>query len=207
MSIRAAFFIDGFNVYHALDDLGANHLKWLNWWALAERIIPKHSEILTSVKLCTALKTTDPAKLIRQRKYLQALRSVGVDCLMGHFAEENRDCYRCGAQWIRTVEKQGDVNLAIAIIDDAHRNKFDHCYLVTADGDQAATAKLMKHGFPDKLLTTVVITGRSHNKMILNHADAKITISRDNLERSLFPKVIPGANAILRPAEYDPPGG
>jgi len=84
---------------------------------------------------------------------------------------------------------------------------FDHCYLVTADSDQAATARLLKSNFPQKRLTTVVITGRHHSKAILPHADAKITINVTHLERSLFPKLITGANAVLRPSEYDPPGG
>jgi hypothetical protein len=27
---RASFYVDGFNLYHAIDDLGDNTLKWLN---------------------------------------------------------------------------------------------------------------------------------------------------------------------------------
>ena len=28
--VRAAFYIDGFNLYHAIDRMGQPHLKWLN---------------------------------------------------------------------------------------------------------------------------------------------------------------------------------
>jgi hypothetical protein len=31
-AIRVAAFVDGFNPYHALRDLGRDHLKWLNLW-------------------------------------------------------------------------------------------------------------------------------------------------------------------------------
>ena len=207
MAGRAAFYIDGFNVYHAIDDLNQPHLKWLNWWRLAEILIPSVSETVAKVVFCTALKTSEPNKLIRQRRYINALEQHGVVCLKGHFASEDRGCRRCGHQWSAPVEKQGDVNLALHLIADAYNDLFDHCYLVTADSDQAATSQMLKANFPNKKLTSLVITGRSHSKHILSYADAKITINVGHLERALFPKFIPGANAILRPTEYDPPVG
>jgi hypothetical protein len=208
MPIRAAFYIDGFNVYHALDDLNQPHLKWLNWHALAARLIPSLSEELVKVTVCTAIKPPQASeKAARHRVYLRALASAGVVCLKGEFAEEHRDCRECGAHWEAPVEKQGDVNLAISIIDDAHRDVFDHCYLVTADSDQAATARMLKRSWPDKKLTTVMITGRTHSKALIDIADAKMTIGESALEWSVFPRVIEGAEAILRPAAYDPPAG
>ena len=206
MTTRAAFYVDGFNVYHSLDDLKKPHFKWLDWWSLGELLIPSQSQTLVRVAMCTAVKATDTQKLLRHRAYLRALESKGVDCLRGHFIDEDRDCRACGHKWRAPVEKQGDVNLAISLIGDAHKDIFDHAYLVTADSDQAATARMFKADFPAKRLTTVVITGRSHSKEILNLADAKMTVNESHIERSLFPRLIPGANAILRPAEYDPPG-
>jgi hypothetical protein len=206
MATRAAFYVDGFNVYHSLDDLNKPHFKWLDWWSLGELLIPSESQILVRVAMCTAIKTTDTQKMLRHRAYLKALESKGVDCLRGNFIEEDRYCRQCGHSWGAPVEKQGDVNLAISLIADAHKDIFDHAYLVTADSDQAATARMFKTDFPAKKLTTVVITGRSHSKEILNFADAKITVNASHIERSLFPKLISGSSAILRPVEYDPPG-
>lgn len=207
MLIRAAFYIDGFNAYHAIADLQRSHLKWLDWQALASILIPSKSEAVVKVCICTAVKTADVEKQLRHRAYLKALEHSGVECLRGHFANEERKCKSCGEVWRAPVEKQGDVNLALAVVSDAYDDVFDHCYLVTADSDQAAAARMLKAKFPKKKLTTVVITGRSHSKEILSHADAKITIGIGNLERALFPKLITGPQAILRPKEYDPPGG
>jgi hypothetical protein len=207
MPIRAAFYVDGFNVYHSLDDLQRPHYKWLDWWALGELLIPSKSETLVRVAMCTALKTSSPEKLTRHRTYLKALEARGVECLRGHFINEKRNCNRCSAEWQAPVEKQGDVNLAISLIADAHKDVFDHAYLVTADSDQAATARMLKADFPDKKLTTVVITGRSHSKEIVASADATMTINTGHIERCLLPKLLPGAEAILRPTAYDPPGG
>ncbi|ANP46258.1 NYN domain-containing protein [Candidatus Viadribacter manganicus] len=205
MTIRAAFYVDGFNVYHALKRLEQPHLKWLDWHALGTLLIPSRSETLEKVVICTAITTTNPGKQDRHRRYITALESKGVVCLRGHFADEERKCPDCSYTWEKPVEKQGDVNLALSVIDDAHRDNFDHCYLVTADGDQVATAKLLKQRFPAKRLTTLVITGHRHNHAILHVADAKITISENHLERCVFPKLVPGTPAVIRPSEYDPP--
>jgi hypothetical protein len=205
MPDRAAFYVDGFNVYHALDRLNRPYLKWLDWQALARRLIPQNSETLTGVTFCTAIVTADPGKQTRHRAYVAALQACGVVCRFGHFAREKRICKSCGARWETPVEKQGDVNLAVAIIDDAYQDTFEHCYLVTADGDQVATVRALKQRFPGKKLTTVVVTGSSHNKMIFSAADAKITISVEQLEWALLPEIINGPAPIRRPLEYDPP--
>lgn len=207
MPIRAAFYIDGFNAYHALDRLRKPHLKWLNWWALSTLVIPSKSEELTKVVICTASRSDDLQKQLRHRRYVAALEAAGVVCLKGHFADDPRSCLSCGNEWSAPVEKQGDVNLAISVIDDAHQDVFDHCYLVTADGDQAATARMMGARFKDKKVTSVILPGQHHNKVILSHGARPMTLNVGQLERSLFPKLITGAQAILRPAEYDPPGG
>jgi hypothetical protein len=181
MTIRAAFYIDGFNAYHALDALRTPHLKWLNWWTLAETLIPSQSQNLSKIVLCTATRTDDAGKQSRHRKYVAALEAAGVTCLLGHFSSEPRSCRRCGEHWQAPVEKPGDVNLALTMLEDAYDNVFDHCYLVTTDGDHVSTVKMIKKRFPHKKITTVVITGRSHNKILLSLADYKILLRKKKL--------------------------
>ena len=36
---RVAIYIDGFNLYHSIDELKRPQLKWLNLWALSELIV------------------------------------------------------------------------------------------------------------------------------------------------------------------------
>jgi hypothetical protein len=204
---RAALYIDGFNLYHAIDDLAENHLKWLDLWALGNLLIPSNTEKLVKVVWCTAVRTDDVQKMLRQREYIRALQGTGITCLEGHFAKESRNCKNCGGQWQAPVEKQGDVNLAIALIDDAYRDVFDHAYLITADSDQAATVGLLKSRLPQKKLTSVSPPGRSHCKEILSHDPAKIALGVSHLERCLFPKyvVVGGKPIATRSMVYDPP--
>ena len=209
MPERAAVYIDGFNLYHSIDDLGQNHLKWLNLWALGERLIPSRTQTLVKVVWCTAIRKDDVSKMLRHRNYIRALKGTGVTCLEGHFAREDRDCWKCGGSWQAPVEKQGDVNLAISMIDDAYRDVFDHSYLITADSDQAATVKLFVERFPNKTITSVSPPGRSHCKEILDQTDLKIAINQSHLEHCLFPRalIVEGKVIAMRDASYDPPKG
>lgn len=209
---RSAFYIDGFNLYHAIADLGAPHLKWLNLWALANRLIPSQSETLVKVVWCSAVITKHNDKMLRHRAYRKALEAAGVTCLGGHFVREPRKCRaRCQEEWEAWAEKEGDVNVAISLIDDAHRDLFDVAYLVTADSDQAATARLLKERFPDKSLISVAPPGRRHSKAILAHTPSiPITIRESALEWCIFgPAVLdPQGNVVvMRPNEYAPPPG
>lgn len=204
MPIRAAVYFDGFNMYHALDALQQPMLKWLDLWALSESIVGKDRE-LARVVTCTAVITDDTDKLLRHRAYINALTARGVHCLKGHFAEDKRVCRNCGDERSVRVEKQGDVNLALAVIDDAHRDIFDHCFLVTADGDQAATARLFKERFPEKKLYSVAPPGKQHNKMLLSLSDGHCVIKAADLQLWLLPPSIQlGDKLIRRPSSYDP---
>jgi uncharacterized LabA/DUF88 family protein len=209
MTDRAALYVDGFNLYHAIDDLHQNHLKWLNLWRLGELLIPSQSETLVKVVYCTAIRSDDPKKMIRHRGYIRALEAVGVTCLKGHFSKEERNCRQCSARWQAPVEKQGDVNLAISLVDDAYTSVFDHAYLITADSDQAATVRLVRERFPDKRVTTVSPPGRSHCKEILAYTARKIALSPTHLARSVFPKhvIVEGKLVVTRDPAYDPPAG
>lgn len=209
MTERAALYVDGFNLYHAIDQLGRNYLKWLDIWALGKLIIPSKTQTLVKVVWCTAVRTDYAAKMLRHREYIRALEGTGVTCLKGHFAREDRKCRECGAIWKAPVEKQGDVNLAVSLIDDAYSDVFEHAYLLTADSDQAATVRLLKSRFPDKAVTTVSPPGRSHCKEILDLADAKIALGLSHLERCLLPKnlIVNGCAVAKRDPSYDPPVG
>src|SRR5690606_35598075 len=91
--LLAAVYIDGVNHYDAIDDLKENHLKWVNFDALARRII-RRDETLVRVVWCTAVNKNNVQKMLRWREFRKAQISVGVVCVEGHFTEEPRRCHR-----------------------------------------------------------------------------------------------------------------
>lgn len=44
--MRGAIYVDGFNLYHAISDLGMPHLKWLDLWRLGSLIARGHARTL-----------------------------------------------------------------------------------------------------------------------------------------------------------------
>lgn len=207
--LRAALYVDGFNMYHALNDLGQPFLKWVNLGELAKLLVVGKPEDVVRIVFCTAIRTDKHQRMLRHRAYVRALEGQGVVVLEGEFSKEPRTCKSCGATWMHPTEKEGDTSLAIAVIDDAHRDRFDVAYLLTADGDQAPVARMIKADFPNKRLITVAPPKRSHNFRILKEAHGKISVTEDQIEASLFEKVALDAkgHAIIRPTDYDPPPG
>lgn len=203
---RAAVFIDGFNLYHAIDDLNVPHLKWVNLHALSEKFI-RHRDQLEFVVWCTAVNKNNLQKMLRWREFKKAQEGVGVIPLEGHFTEEPRRCPK-GHDYFHPTEKQGDVNVAIRLISDAHLDLYDVAYLVTADSDQVATVKMFRERFPDKEIISVAPPGRSHSKAIIDHSHETKVIKKEAIESSLFegPTIIQDGTLVARrPANYDPP--
>ncbi len=208
---RAAFYYDGFNLYHAVDAYKRPYLKWLNLKALGRAIAPK-SEVVKRVVWCSAFSPTRRSKLQRHEDYRKALVGQGIICRMGHFIHAMDGCNSCGHKWQISVEKQSDVNLALSIAADAEDDLFDVCYLVTADGDHAATARYLKERFPKKKLVLVTPPGRYHNRHIERIADECVEIQTHHLEASLLPEMAKYKQRFLgrkemvpRPEIYDPP--
>lgn len=205
VSLRAAVYIDGFNLYHAIDDLKEPHLKWLNLHALSEKLI-RRDETLVRVVWCTAVNTHNLQKMLRWREFRKAQLTVGVVCAEGHFTEEPRRCHQ-GHDYMHPTEKEGDVNLAINLISDAHLNVFDVAYIISADSDQVATARMFRDRFPEKQIISVSPPGRRHSKEIISLVHDTRAIDRDTVAASLFegPTIIKnGELKAKRPSQYAP---
>ena len=208
MTIRSALYVDGFNLYHAVADLEAQFLKWCNLWRLGEIIIPSTSEKLVKVVFCSAYYPGDSQKRWRHDQYMNALRNVGVECVLGHYIHEEWSCRKCSHVWEKPTEKASDMNLGLSLITDAHANVFDKAYLLTADSDQAATARFLRETVEGKSLITVAPPGRNFSANIEKFSEGRIAITRENLERSVFPQIVMGKDGNppgRRPREYDPP--
>jgi hypothetical protein len=105
-------YIDGFNLYHAIEALKKPHLKWLNLMKLAESFI-REGEILDEVHFFTALSTSNGQKYKRHTNYMAALESVGVKVHRGEFQSVSRFCNRHERMCPFQEEKRTDVGIAV----------------------------------------------------------------------------------------------
>lgn len=204
--MRVTVYIDGFNLYHAIDDLGQPYLKWLNLWRLAEKLAQGHGK-LSRVIYCTAYRDRNPGKKARHRFYIDALKLVGVTPIFGHEADENLSCYACGHTWTVKREKATDLNLGLSLYEDALDDLFDVAFVLSADSDQAAAFAYVKRRFPAKKLFTVAPPGRPLSKHLYNLVDGKKVLKEKDIHEAIFPKIVfnaDGTQQVTRPAEYDP---
>lgn len=214
MPDRAVLYVDGFNLYYGIESMNRPHLKWLDLNALGAFLSKQYGHEFAGTVFCTALndkhRTSNPDRLNRHRTYIRALEHHGVEVVKGHFIEVPRDCHNCNHAWTESNEKETDINLSISVIRDCYdaTKTIDHIYLLTADSDQAATAKFVRTQFPNKKIKSIVPPNKELSRNIYSYADGKYLLTENDLEKCLFPVSIISAGGIIRrPTQYDPPAG
>jgi len=205
---RVSCFVDGFNLYHSIDDLGRPHLKWLNLWRIAERFVSPKSEKLTAVYYFSAFADWMPKQRARHEAYVRALEAIGVRVEMSQFKKKDRECPRCGHKWLSHEEKETDVNIGVTMLYETLRNSFDKALLITRDSDLNPAVRILKKGFPNKKVFLVAPPHRGHSTELLKVVDGKYKITIPHLEGSLFGGTVQdptGRIVAERPSAYDPP--
>ncbi|GLK48599.1 hypothetical protein GCM10017620_15720 [Brevundimonas intermedia] len=199
---RAVLYVDGFNLFHALLDQKRREWLWLDLQALGRGLIDP-MERLTGVVWVSAHRPQARARMEAQFRYEAALRARGVRCLMGHFIVHGEHCRACGHGWSSATEKQSDVNLALAVADDVAANRVDSVYLLTTDGDHAATVRFVREAYPNKRIVSVAPPGRMHNRQIANWTDELVGVGPNLVARSMLPDRLKTAKGwIERPEAW-----
>lgn len=201
--------MDGFNLYHAIAELRAPELKWLDLWSLLRRYAAQPHQHLTAVYYFSAFATWLPDPYRRHREYVAALDATGVTTVMGHFKNKDRWCANCRKSWVAHEEKETDVNIGLYAINQAHKNNFDFAFLVSNDSDLAPVVRMLRAEFPSKRVRILTPPGRRTSKELMQAAGGPShirTIKPSRLRDHLLPASLSKGGAIVarRPVEYDP---
>lgn len=201
MALRTIVYFDGFNFYHALDDLGENHLKWVDLWALSETLL-RGDQQLVGVKYFTAYATWRPSSYRRHQRYVAALEARGVTPIIGRFKRKTVRCHACRQSYVTHEEKETDVNIGVHLIADVLTDRVDRALVVSADTDLNSAVALARSEAPGKRIDLVAPPAR----MGRNSA-ALFEITMGRIRSSLLPERIAtlDGRTIQRPTEYDPP--
>ncbi len=208
--IRVAAFIDGFNLYHAVDDLNKPHYKWLDLRKVILSFIDPAIHSLEATYYFSAYATWLVDAHKRHQAFVKALEWSGVKPVMGSFKQKQRACNTCGAGWTAHEEKESDVNIAVGMVRAAYRDEYDEAFLVSGDSDIAPSLRMIKADFPLKKIKVICPPGRRHSKELSAIAHKIVRIQEVHLQRSLFPENIyddAGNLIVARPIEYAPPIG
>ena len=208
---RINFYIDGFNLYHAIKNLNRPELKWLDLRVVCESFIDPKEQEIKSIYYFSAMSTHRPQGLRRQEQYIKALKHTGVNIVLGKFFAKQRSCNNCRSNWWAHEEKRTDVNLALRLVLDAIDDKFDKAFIVSRDSDFVPAIHEVVERCPDKRLCLLAPPNLRHSgdlKRCLPEAQQKKglkSLKTIHLERAQLPDTIEDAQGNLiasRPGEW-----
>ena len=213
---RVAFYVDGYNLYHAIasiatKDPSKNYLKWVDLRKLFSFFINPNEEEISDIFFFTANPThTRPD--VQKRFYKLTIayqRFLNIKAIYGKFKAKDEQCKNCSAKWVRHEEKESDVNLAVSIVRDAYEKRYDYAYIVTQDSDMAPAVKLAEKVNPGflRLMTPPDKQPSRELSRILRKRAAQI--KEVHLQHALMPAQYTddsGQVIVTRPTEYTPPG-
>lgn len=208
---RAALYVDGFNLYHPIKEMRENHLKWASLWRLGELLCEKGGQRLERVVFCTAVPKIDrdAGKHDRHIKFNAAQKACGVAVVLGHYVPEPIELDGVPTGEHRWTEKQTDINVALELLFDGLDDRFEVAFLLSADTDQVATARVFKERLSTrgKQLIGVAPPGRKTPVGYGQYGIKGLTLTKYQIEQCIMPATIQGPEKlIVRPEEYAPPG-
>ncbi|HEU5474437.1 MAG TPA: NYN domain-containing protein [Actinophytocola sp.] len=201
--VRVAAYVDGFNLYFGLKArYGRRHL-WLDLQALATSLL-RADQSLERLTYFTARVRNNPDSEQRQSDYLDALavHSPLVTVVDGRFQQKDRRCRSCGDTWVVFEEKETDVNNAVALVEDAVRDRFDTALLLSADSDLCPAVRATKRLRPEKRIIAAFPPSR-HSADLRREADGFVHIGDDKIRRAQLPDTLTsGTGIVLRRPAY-----
>lgn len=186
--VRAAFLVDGFNLYHSLRtaqrDLSETSTKWVDVHRLCSsylHILGPGAE-LSAVHYFSALakhlESTNPEVTARHRAFLTCLRDSGVSVHLSRFKKKTRRCPACRARITRYEEKETDVAIAAKLIELMATDRVDTAVLLSGDTDLAPAVRLAQELHPEKSVG-FAFPYRRKNKELDQLADFAFQISKE----------------------------
>ncbi len=203
---RVVCLIDGFNLYHAIHNMHPPHCKWCNYKTLISHFLDA-DDILSRVLYFTAYAKWDAGKVARHTAFTRALQHAGIQVVLGQFKKKNPVCQKCFRRYTMRVEKESDVNLAVALTSMAYEDVFDKAILVSGDSDFVSTITFLREKFPRKRFGVVIPGDPRTANDLRSAAHFNKSIERGHLLSSLLPQTIEleDGKIISCPAEYLPP--
>jgi uncharacterized LabA/DUF88 family protein len=213
--------VDGFNVYHSLQD-ALNHLqrkgkpapstKWLDMHRLLDNS-RHHVRGAGRVRLCGVYYFTALAHHIEQRKpgvvarhtaYIEALETTSVTVVLGRFKKANsKTCPGCKALIPRHEEKETDVNISVKLFELLIQDVADAIMIVSGDTDLIPAIRSARVLFPTKAIGCLFPFNRSNDEL-RKVCGFYASIGADQYSKFQLPDPVqaPGRRPIKKPPAW-----
>ena len=206
MEERVAVYIDGLNLYYGMKSKGWRRYYWLDLQRLSENMM-RHYQQLQFVRYFTAKLLPDytsAARIERQDAYLQALSYLPkVDIQYGFHIPKTITCPHCGEGMRTYEEKMTDVNIAVALLEDAHDDLYDAAILISADSDLTRPVEIVRQKYANKRVIVMFPPNRI-SRDLRDAASVSSRITRDTLRDSQLPDPVakPDGYPVHKPARW-----
>lgn len=185
---------------------GWRRYYWLDLQKLAENLL-RSNQSLQTIRYFTASlfdDSDDADKTTRQTTYLEALQTLShLSIHHGYFLPKEVTCRKCGNIWRTYEEKMTDVNISVALLNDAQDNLFDTAMVISADSDLVGPIQSVLARCPDKRVIAAFPPDRKskHLRQVVN---ASFTIGRNKLRDSQLPDQVtrPDGFVLRRPTSW-----
>ncbi len=196
MPMRVAAYVDGFTLYNGLKDKHGRKYLWLGLQALvASLLLP--DQILVAVRYFSA-RVRGEASAYRQGVYLDALDAHCplLEIREGRFQEKRITCRRCGDVHRSYEEKETDVSIAIALLEDAVLDRYDTAMVVSADSDLCPAVRSVRRVAPAKRVIAA-FPPRRVSVELGRTAHGSFTVPDSKIRNNLLPEAVSGANGVI----------
>jgi len=206
MSSRVSFLIDGFNLYHSLEDWEVESgicVKWLDLKSVCNSFLMTIANsrdenlVIEGIYYFTArishYQKGNPQRVAKQRIYMKAVEATGVEIVEGAFREKYPRCRNCGRKYRTHEEKMTDVAIACKALELCHKDLTDIVVVITGDTDQIPPLNYINENFPQIRKVVVFPRGRVNNEL-RSYADIDLTLSSGNYSSNQFPDEITLSN-------------
>ena len=200
---RVIALIDGFNIYHSLDENPKFHkYKWLNLRRLIELFIEKNEQ-LVKVFYFSAYAYWEPDKVKRHQTYVKALASANVESILSEFKLKDRRCKKCGKCYTTYEEKQTDVQIAITLFKASIDDICEKAIIVSGDSDLIPAINAAKAKFPLKIIHSLFPPRRT-SESLKKVADLYSRIRERHFIGAQFPDDIDLGNGqiLTKPSKW-----
>ena len=220
---KVSVFIDGYNLYHAVERLKKPHLKWVNLFSLFAIFAPPELDFKIIRVIFFTAPPTHKSKEVQKRyyNYIRVLEHYGVEIVEGKFKEKLISYADDNGKLFTKKtyeEKESDVNIALAILEDAFEKTSDKILVATNDSDISPAIRLAltkNSNLKINVITPPLEQGRKANFDLMDacgdvHRTKKQVffktrmISEEHLEKNLLPNdvLIDENTKIIIPDKY-----
>ena len=185
---KVNFYIGGFNIYHAIDKMKDNKLKWINYKLLCQKLL-KPNEIINQIFYFSAYATWKQSSFLKHRVFVRALKTENINIILGNFKNKTKYIPNINYNYKYHEEKESDVNIAIHLVRDACRKNCYTAIILSGDSDLVPAIKMAKNVQADSLKKA---------------SDFNRKLSEFPLSDFLFPKniILDNKNIISCPSDW-----